>query len=109
VSYDVRWSRQAELDLDRLFDFMLDRELNGDNGDNGDPETAVRAIDAIRKSIEFLRHSPFSCRRAGPSAFMRELIIPFGNSGYVALFEVVDARTLIVAALRHQREQDYSD
>ncbi|MBC7954800.1 MAG: type II toxin-antitoxin system RelE/ParE family toxin, partial [Cytophagales bacterium] len=29
------------------------------------------------------------------------------NTGYVALFEVVDQKTDIVGAVRHQREDDY--
>ena len=43
----------------------------------------------------------------GSSPFLRELIIPFGSSGYVALFEIVDNRTVIIGAVRHQREDDY--
>jgi plasmid stabilization system protein ParE len=43
----------------------------------------------------------------GPSSFVRELIIPFGHTGYVALFEVVDKSTVIIGAVRHQREDDY--
>jgi plasmid stabilization system protein ParE len=38
---------------------------------------------------------------------VRELIIPFGHTSYVALFEVVDSNTVIIGAIRHQREDDY--
>jgi plasmid stabilization system protein ParE len=38
----------------------------------------------------------------------RELVIPFGHAGYVALFEVVDPTLVVVAAVRHQREDDYN-
>ena len=48
-----------------------------------------------------------SCRKAGSSSFIRELIIPFGNTGYVALFEIVNNSTVIIGAIRHQREDDY--
>jgi hypothetical protein len=41
------------------------------------------------------------------SSRWRELLIPFGHSGYVALFEIDDARTVTVTAVRHQREEDY--
>ena len=34
-------------------------------------------------------------------------VIASGATGYVALFEVVDGQTVVVAALRHQREDDY--
>lgn len=52
-------------------------------------------------------YSPFSCRKAAQSPFLRELIIPFGRSGYVALFEIRDAHEVIVGAIRHQNESDY--
>jgi mRNA-degrading endonuclease RelE of RelBE toxin-antitoxin system len=38
---------------------------------------------------------------------LRELVIPFGSSGYVMLFEIDDASTVIILAVRHQREDDY--
>jgi hypothetical protein len=43
----------------------------------------------------------------GSSSFIRELIIPFGHTGYVALFEIVDDKTVIMGAVRHQLEDDY--
>lgn len=55
-----------------------------------------------------LETSPFSCRKTSPhDSFLRELIISFSASGYVALFEIEDARTVTVLAVRHQREDDY--
>ena len=38
---------------------------------------------------------------------LRELIIPFVRSGYVALFEIVDSTLVVIAAVRHQLEDDY--
>jgi plasmid stabilization system protein ParE len=34
-------------------------------------------------------------------------VINFGRSGYVALYEIVDDSTVIIGAIRHQREDDY--
>jgi plasmid stabilization system protein ParE len=34
-------------------------------------------------------------------------LISFGKSGYVALFEIEDNRTITILAIRHQREDDY--
>ncbi|NTU94105.1 MAG: type II toxin-antitoxin system RelE/ParE family toxin, partial [Chlorobiaceae bacterium] len=31
----------------------------------------------------------------------------FGNSGYVALFEIQEERMVTILAVRHQREDDY--
>lgn len=104
MTYKVEFSPAAAEDLDRLFDFAFQRELNSETGDL---DTPARAIQAIRDGIAFLTSSPFACRKAGTSPFVRELVIPFGSSGYVALFEVVDGKTVIVGAVRHQREADY--
>jgi hypothetical protein len=34
-------------------------------------------------------------------------VIPFGKTGYVALFEIEPPRTVTILAVRHQREDDY--
>jgi len=104
MTYKVEFSRNADEDLERLFDFALQRELSSDTGDLDIPD---RAIQAIKNSVAFLSSSPFSCRMAGDSPFVRELVIPFGSTGYVAMFEIVDRNTVIIGAIRHQREDDY--
>lgn len=103
MSFRVRLTRDAEADLERLFDFFLKSErVRG-----GDPESAGQAVAAIPAGFATLKSSPFTCRKAAQSPFLRELIIPFGRSGYVALFEIVGASDVVIAAVRHQREEDY--
>jgi len=102
--YRIKLTRAAEQDLERLFDLVLERELGRDGGD---PALATRALDAIKAGSATLSTSPFTCRKAGASPFLRELLIPFGNAGYVALFEIVDDETVVIAAVRHQLESDY--
>lgn len=104
MSYRVRLSKSAEQDLDRLFDFLIERELTRAAGDLA---LADVALASIRAGFATLEHSPFTCRKAGDSPFLRELIIPFGRSGYVALFEIEDAAHVLVLAVRHQLEDDY--
>ena len=104
MSFRVRLTRDAEADLERLFDFMLERELARDAADLRLPQ---RAISASRAGIATLKTSPFTCRKAARSPFLRELIIPFGRTGYVALFEIEDASNVVVVAVRHQLEDDY--
>ncbi len=104
MTFTVVFSQAAAADLEQLFDFALQRELDSDPGDLDIPD---RAVQAIRSGIAFLAASPFACRKAGASSFVRELIIPFGHAGYVALFEIVDSSTVIIGAIRHQREDDY--
>jgi plasmid stabilization system protein ParE len=103
LNFRVRYTREAVDDLERLFDFLLERELER----GGDLDVAVRALDAIKDGIQTLSFSPFTCRKAGTSPFLRELIIPFGRNGYVALFEIEGEALVTVCAVRHQREEDY--
>ena len=101
MTFRVRFTEEAEEDLQRLYDFLLDR-------DEGDWDVAERALEAIRDGISLLEHSPFSCRKATThDAFLRELIVSFGAAGYVALFEIENADTVTVLAVRHQREDDF--
>ena len=104
MSFRVRLTRGAEADLERLFEFVLERELAREGGDLA---LAEQAIAAMRAGIATLKASPFTCRKAGQSAFLRELVVPFGRSGYVVLFEIVQASEVVVIAVRHQLEDDY--
>ena len=104
MRYTVEFSEAAAVDLEQLFDFALQRELDSETGDL---DIADRAVQAIQAGLTFLESSPFACRKAGSSSFIRELIIPFGNTGYVALFEIVNNGTVIIGAIRNQREDDY--
>lgn len=104
MSFRVRLTIEAADDLEQLFDFVLQRELLRNDGDLN---VADRALTAVRNGIATLRQSPFTCRKVGTSPFLRELIIPFGRSGYVALFEIVDHENVVVSAVRHQLEDDY--
>jgi len=98
MSYRVRYTREAKEDLERLYLFLLEQDL----------QVARRAKDAITKGMEFLKDFPFACRKAIPdNPFLREMLISFGHSGYVVLFEVEDKKTVTILAIRHQREEDY--
>jgi plasmid stabilization system protein ParE len=104
MTYHVIFSQEADEDLERVFDHVLERELNSPTGDL---DIAARAIESNKQACELLAHSPFSCRKTGESAFVRELIIAFGGSGYVAMFEICDDKQVIIGAIRHQLESDY--
>lgn len=66
MTYQVRLTREAAADLERLFDFVLHRELERDGGDL---TLAGRAVYAIRKGFASLQTSPFSCRKVGQGPF----------------------------------------
>lgn len=96
--YKIRFTPEAEGDLLRLYDFLLEKDLAG----------ADRALEAIKGAVELLRFSPFSCRKAlTDNPFLREFVIPFGSAGYVALFEIESGNTVSILTVRHHREEDY--
>lgn len=98
MSYRIRYTRAARDDLHRLVAFLLER----------DPQAATPAREAIGKSIGVLQEFPFTCRKAVPNnPFLREMVVPFGAAGYVALFEIENNETVTILAIRHQREDDY--
>ena len=104
MTYEVVFSEGADEDLERLLDFALQRELESEAGNLDIP---AQAVQAIKGAVAFLGLSPFACRKVGRGPFVRELVIPFGAHGYVAMFEIVDDKTVIIGAVRHQREDDY--
>ena len=95
----VRLTPEALDDLQRLQAFLIER----------DPPAAARAIDAIEDAFKLLEQSPFSCRKAWPGnqPLLRELLVPFGQAGYLALFEIDGPGQVTILAVRHQREEDY--
>ncbi len=98
MSFRVRFTLEAKADIERLFSFLAE----------GDHQAAEKALSAMDHGWSFLEEFPFSCRKAmEANPFLREIIISFGDSGYVALFEIDDDQTVTVLAIRHQREDDF--
>ena len=98
MRFHVRISHAAQDDLERLLDFLA----------SVDYASALRARAAIERGYAFLADMPFACRKVDEAnPFLRELIIPFGGAGYVALFEIDNDQTLTILAVRHQREDDF--
>ena len=98
MSFRLRFTLEAKSDLERLYGFLAEQDL----------EAAERALDVIDRAWTILEEFPFSCRKAEDSnPFVREIVIPFGSAGCVALFEIENQQTVTVLAVRHQREDDY--
>lgn len=72
------------------------------------PEAARRAAQAIERQFLLLETAPDIGRPFPEMPELRELVIPFGDSGYVALYrhEAADDAVYILA-FRHQREAGY--
>jgi len=93
----LRISPRAQFDLLRLYRFLA----------NKSPATGSQAIDAIEAALIPLTHMPKIGRPVTDG--LRELIIDFGSSGYLALYDFDElADEVLVLAVRHQREKDYT-
>lgn len=103
--FRVQFAPAAGEDLVRLFDHLLERVETLE-----DLEHAQEVIHTLRQAIAHqLALTPYSFRKAGDGrrSTRRELIVPTGATGYVALYEITGSRDVLVLAVRHQLEQDY--
>lgn len=90
----IRFAPAAIRDLERLRDF-----LRGKN-----PTAAKNASKTILEALKVLGQQPMIGRPIEdlPEEF-RDLVIDFGDSGYVARYRL-DAEFVVILAVRHQRE-----
>ena len=103
MSYAVEFTQGAEDDLVRLYDFLLDRAetLEALN-------VADEAVNVIRQAaLSHLSMTPYSYRKVGARSTLRELIIPFGTTGYILRFDIRSPELVLVIGARHQREEDF--
>lgn len=94
----TRWllAEEAVADLNRLTDFLLQTA----------PEAAVATVDLVLDALQILASHPLVGRPLPGN--LRELVISRGRTGYLALYSFdASADTVLVLALRHQRESDY--
>ena len=93
----VVWSPGALLGVQRAFRFLAAK----------DADAAKAAVGAIRKQAAILQKHPNAGRPADDlEPEHRELLIPFGLTGYVLVYEV-HAEMILVLAVRHQKEAGY--
>ena len=91
-------SARAQGDIVRLRNFLLEKDINA----------AKRAVLAIREAFLPLKQSPVIGRPVEDHPELRELIIDFGASGYLAMYRYELANdTVVILAIKHQREDDY--
>lgn len=92
----VVYTRNALANLERAFAYLAEH----------DPAVAVDAAVAIREAVEILSGHPLIGRRVAGE--IRELVISYGKTGYIALYRCLPGQHLIrILAVRHQRELDY--
>ena len=72
------------------------------------PEAARRAAQAIGHQLLLLETVPASGRPLPEQPELRECVIAFGDSGYLALYRhIPEDDTVYVLAFRHQKEAGY--
>ncbi|MBY0268238.1 MAG: type II toxin-antitoxin system RelE/ParE family toxin [Burkholderiales bacterium] len=92
----IIYSGRALDDLQRLFQFLAEH----------DPHIAGDAATAIRSAVVMLASHPLAGRRV--EGELRELVISYGKTGYVALYRFLPVTEQIrILSLRHQRELDF--
>jgi hypothetical protein len=102
VTYAVHITAEAWEDVERIEAFLRDAARR-----HGDEGLALRAVDALLEQLSILEKNPFTCRKSDGNPFERELVIPFGSAGFLALFEILGEGEVAAYAVRHQREEDY--
>jgi plasmid stabilization system protein ParE len=92
----VIYAASALGDIERAFQFLAEK----------DPGAAVSAAAAIRGAVQTLADHPLIGRSV--TGGLRELVISYGRTGYVALYWFSERRAEVwVLGIRHQRELDY--
>jgi plasmid stabilization system protein ParE len=87
-------SSEARSDVRRLRSFLEVRN----------PRAAVRAMQAIWAALQRLEQFPESGRATDASG-IRQIVVPFGASGYVVRYTIVpDNRAILVTRIWHGRE-----
>jgi plasmid stabilization system protein ParE len=72
------------------------------------PQASRRASQAIGRLFDLLQTTPAMGRPFAEAPEWRELMVDFGDSGYVALYRYDPSDdTVLVLAFRHQREAGY--
>lgn len=90
-------SERAFADLQRITQFLRDQH----------PGAASQALDTIFDALTVLERHPAIGRPV--VGVIRELVISFGDTGYVALYRIrPQGRRVEILAVRHQREAGYS-
>ena len=103
MGFAVGFAPAARNDLRRLYDHLPERAHTVD-----DLLLAERALAAIEAAaLTQLGAAPFIFRKAEGSGLRCELLVPFGSTGYVVLYEIAGPALVVVLAVRHQREEDY--
>jgi len=93
----IVYSARSLAHLECAFQFLRDNN----------PQAALDAVVAIQTAVDALAAHPLLGRRVHGD--IRELVISYGRTGYVALYRFVVPRDEVrILAIRHQRELGFA-
>jgi plasmid stabilization system protein ParE len=92
----IVYSENALTNLERVFDFLAEHE----------PQAVLGTARSTVEAVDALSNHPLIGRTVAGE--LRELVISYGKTGYIALYRFLPAQDLVrILAIRHQRELDY--
>jgi plasmid stabilization system protein ParE len=95
----LKYTPQSHTDIARFYEFLKDKDM----------DAAFRATEAIVSSLNILKQMPYAGRAVFGDETLREYVIEFGNSGYVAMYRYeIEKDRVTVLKIKHQREYDYT-
>lgn len=87
---------------------LAERQINECRSFYEEGAIGIRAVKTILSAFRQLGLHPGMGRPVPEDPSLRELVIPFGHYGYVALYTFTPAKdTVTVLAVRHQRQAGY--
>ena len=93
VTSHVVWLPEAVSDLDRLLNFLKDKNT----------QAAQRAAHLILSGAEALQKHPLMGKLMGDETGRRELFLSFGQSAYVLRYKI-DNTSVVIIRVWHRRE-----
>lgn len=95
----VEWHDLAIVDLERLKEFVAQHNQ----------EAALKAVRHIKAAIQHISTHPQIGKPVEGFPDYRDIVIPFGASGYVVRYRILGDAALIILAVKHGKEVGFGD
>jgi plasmid stabilization system protein ParE len=92
----IEWLPGAVSDLQRLREFILPHNA----------DAARRAVSVIKRAVSMLHTNSFIGKPVEDIPDFRDIIIPFGSSGYVLRYRI-EIDTVLIVAVKHGKEAGF--
>jgi plasmid stabilization system protein ParE len=92
----IEWLPGAVFDLQRLREFILPHNA----------DAARRAVSVTRKAVSMLHTNMFIGKPVEDMPDFRDMVIPFGSSGYLLRYRI-EIDTVLIVAVKHGKEAGF--